>query len=47
MGKFGIYILYFLVFVHKYIINFVTCVDKIDTTRKMSKLKTDLKFNIY
>ena len=37
MGKFCIY---FLVFVHKYIINFVICVYKVDldTTKKMSKL---------
>ena len=37
MGKFCIY---FFVFVHKYIINFVRCVYKVDldTTRKMSKL---------
>ena len=37
MGKFCIY---FLVFVHKFIINFVRCVYKVDldTTRKMSKL---------
>ena len=40
----GHFCIYFLVFVHKYIIKFVTCVYKIDTTRKMSKLKTDINY---
>ena len=35
MGKFCTY---FLVFVHKYIINFVACVYEVDTTRTMSRL---------
>ena len=32
---------------HKYIIDFVTCVYKVDKTRKISKIKTYLKYLYY
>ena len=45
----GTFCIYFLVFVHKYIIHFVACVYNVDNVQpgKYQELKIDLKYLYY